>query len=768
MPVGLSVRDSMNRRSLRFRRLLVPGFWGYALLLIICSAALLAWKTAGTETGASILRLQWRDLTIGWFLGRYETVGSREPVEQAEFWLREADRVLAAHPDDAAVAMGAAIMLDSPGTGFLLKYYFEDWLDLGEGLPGYPLIPLWDDAGIEKAKVAFERRCKDRCLELAATATTLDPGNIEWPRCYAELLGSSSDTPRIRNWSEALDRCARRDPDNALYDYLATRFYWQAGADIVYPEHPTEPIEAETAANANLDTADRTGDAEDTLDDSPKADQSDEPSNEEETDSLDWEGRHVITDKAAFERGVARFRQGLTKPEFVACKDGLTAVMAFLARSRVPPAEYAGILRSCDMPIKTVLLLRDVTERQILRANEAAQTGNSVTALRLCRENMQAVAQYKRVHPDDYLLPASVRVRSVARMDEIVRMHPDAFSQAERQEIRSDLAGALLEVEVIRHAMKTVEDNRSGKEPAATGLGYSWLADVLATLVVLLLVVGLLMMALARFFPHDAASAVGPIGQVSAFVVAAGVSAVLFALAPAGYIDRNVQAWFWTGCLILAPLSGISWHAGRRLQKGLSRIGLRGVFGTAAVFLVAVTAVLWISVAFFQYLPLPLAVPELTGDDPGIRLWAAEWRDCRAIQAVVQWYLYHGTYLILVIWAVILLGVSGRKMRRVARSGGARFASRWRCAGSVLGCLEQPAIRLAVVLLIAYLWIMPSVLEKTEAKYQNETASLLGRDRWTAQVDEAIETVRSDSNLMMRLRRRVLDEMSDVGGRNES
>src|SRR5690606_2473370 len=76
-------------------------------------------------------------------------------------------------------------------------------------------------------------------LELAGTAARLEPANIHWWRYYAQLLARCSRfsddlTPRDPDWVTVLDECARHDPDNALYDYLAARFFWDAAAEVDY------------------------------------------------------------------------------------------------------------------------------------------------------------------------------------------------------------------------------------------------------------------------------------------------------------------------------------------------------------------------------------------------------------------------------------------------------------------------------------------------------------------------------------------------------
>ena len=102
----------------RSRRRLV--FWGGLLVVFLALAVRLAWVASRTETGWETITQQWRDATVGLVLGDHVPVGSLEPIDQAEFWLRETDRILAADPDNAELAMGAALVLDSPAWGFCI------------------------------------------------------------------------------------------------------------------------------------------------------------------------------------------------------------------------------------------------------------------------------------------------------------------------------------------------------------------------------------------------------------------------------------------------------------------------------------------------------------------------------------------------------------------------------------------------------------------------------------------------------------------------
>lgn len=101
------------------RKYVVPVVLLFAALGL---AAWAVWVASDLETGWTSLGLQWRDATVGWLVGKYQPVSEREPADQADFWLRETDRIVAAHPQNAEIAMGAALVLDTPGVDFTSRY----------------------------------------------------------------------------------------------------------------------------------------------------------------------------------------------------------------------------------------------------------------------------------------------------------------------------------------------------------------------------------------------------------------------------------------------------------------------------------------------------------------------------------------------------------------------------------------------------------------------------------------------------------------------
>ena len=84
---------------------------GALFLLATVLIARLIWIASQTETGWSLLKRQWLDATVGLVLGEQVPISRQEPADQADFWLKEVKRITDAEPDNAELAMGAAIAL---------------------------------------------------------------------------------------------------------------------------------------------------------------------------------------------------------------------------------------------------------------------------------------------------------------------------------------------------------------------------------------------------------------------------------------------------------------------------------------------------------------------------------------------------------------------------------------------------------------------------------------------------------------------------------
>jgi len=387
------------------KRFAAVGYWICLSLILIGMTCRMLWLAAGTETGLSTIKQQWLDATIGWIVGARTPVHSREPVAQAEFWLREADQVMHNHLDSAQLAMGAALVLDRPSPEFVQKYVKKI---TRTGVMG--LYPQLDQEGINRAKEAFEARCKARCVDYAASATKLDSSNVAWWRLRALLLWSSrdsfNDSPRDPDWLAILEECKRHDPNNALYDYLAAYFYWESSAEMGFSDDRSAvPI-------------------------------------------------LVVKDAERFKRGIECFERGQTKP-FIAVTDaGYSAVAEFLSKTKLPVTEHVQIVNSRGVLDRRSMLLVGVWRWHGLRAEKKAAAGNFRSALAMKRQSLHLINQITSAGASTAYNETATQFKVVTteQMKILANKHKDSLSAEELMEINRMVESARLDKEVLAQA----------------------------------------------------------------------------------------------------------------------------------------------------------------------------------------------------------------------------------------------------------------------------------------------------------------------------
>ena len=222
---------------MRRSHVLIAGLFVLGIIL----TARLIWVAAHTEIGWPLLKQQWLDATVGLVCRRTLPVYMQEPADQADFWLTEAKRITDADPQNAELAMGAAIVLDSPGMEFEFRYITKT-LDVP---PFRRVIPQFDRDAVARAANRFEAKCSKQRLALAARATDLRPAEVRWWRMRAVLqtpdrTNNSRETPRHIDWLDTIEECKKHDPHNSLYDYLAAEFLLHISTKTDYHKDNTE------------------------------------------------------------------------------------------------------------------------------------------------------------------------------------------------------------------------------------------------------------------------------------------------------------------------------------------------------------------------------------------------------------------------------------------------------------------------------------------------------------------------------------------------
>jgi hypothetical protein len=222
---------------MRKSHVFIAGLCILAIVLIVR----LIWVAARTECGWTLLKQHWLDATVGLVFRRTVPIYMQEPADQADFWLKEAKRITDADPQNAELAMGAAIVLDSPGMEFEFRYITKT-LDVP---PLGRVVPQFDRDGVAAAAERFEAKCSEQCLAMAARATGLQPAELRWWRMRAVLqtpdrTNSSRETPRHIDWLDTIEECKNHDHHNSLYDYLAAEFLLHISTETNYSKDKTE------------------------------------------------------------------------------------------------------------------------------------------------------------------------------------------------------------------------------------------------------------------------------------------------------------------------------------------------------------------------------------------------------------------------------------------------------------------------------------------------------------------------------------------------
>ncbi len=197
---------------MKLRKSHIP--WLVFLVLLVVLGARLAVVASRAETGRETVADACCNATIVFRRPKSLWYGSEMSPEQVAFWLAEIDRITAEHPDSAELAMGAACLAD----------HLE---------------------GLCPSGSPHEEACRSRRRELAERATRLEPENVDWWRMRAMLETYSDYYPFYHveppshgpEWFDMLEECARHDPDNALYDYIAAVHLYATSTNLDVNDH---------------------------------------------------------------------------------------------------------------------------------------------------------------------------------------------------------------------------------------------------------------------------------------------------------------------------------------------------------------------------------------------------------------------------------------------------------------------------------------------------------------------------------------------------
>ena len=673
-----------------------------------------AWVASHLETGRSTLAIHWRDATLGWFVGKYQPVSQREPTDQADFWLRETERIVAANPRSAEIAMGAALLLDAPGRGFSHRY-----LTVNEIVPGMSTPELRYEA-IARALDEFHVKTDRQCLALASRATELEPEDVRWWRLRALLhfrndAFGSDEGSRSPAWSDVLSKCSAHDLDNALYDYLAARHLWEESAEI------------------------------------------------------DWECRPErleVEDSGQFSQGVECFQRGLKKGRFVVGQDmEVPIVLNVLARSRLRCTERDEAAYSRGIHLRTCMLARTLVHWQKARAHARVKSGDPEGAMVLFREALRSSEQYADSNEfAGFDLVARV-IRSVAwgAIRKLADEQVGLVTDREREKIESRHVTSCVDNRVLSSAYQALSAKQGRQPPLAVTLScFAW-GLALPTAVALALTAAFGWLAAWCLGRKDGEQrrGLGLCRHSIAWMLGCGLSFVVLGLVPAGVISAKAQTWIAVGLAALAMIGFLLWvfrvFRRRRFQYSLREF-----------FIVTLAVAVLFSLVSSLRIDLWRVIDNL---DSGLPIPARGWEglDAETLEGpvtsqlglwgwvVVQWSAYAGMYVGL---AASLLLVAAWQWARLGRAAcgeersGRRSAwkARW---GATVRSVARSAATVAACFLFVYLALTPTVLESVDADHQQKMAYARDPGAYWANLRQEVDQLQPDPDSMQELRRQV-------------
>ena len=380
--------------------------WGLVLLF----AMRVLWVCARSETGWQPLR----DLAADVFRtdGGLAAASTTKllPAEQANFWLKETARLKTAQTDPQ-LAMGAAWMLDTPQFHFLSRYLRpkQNQTSLVNSIGSQWEL---DEQSITVQTEEFESLCREHCLAFSDLAVRLAPADVRLWRSRALLqlqtqYMSLELKPRDAKWLTVLDECARHDPENALYDYLAALQLWNSAA----------------------------------------------------TYSWQDDGYQLtIHDTDKFQEGQRRFSTAQGQPHFRFDTDGYTAALAFLEQSSESRIQLPAAAASRNLYPKIASVMRRILRWQGVFFDEAQRQADIPHALDILQSTRHISDQIAEPTDRHQLAPMRLVVQlwSLASLHGLQRKHPHLFRETDVQQVSNQLNAERLDLKVLEQVSQRI------------------------------------------------------------------------------------------------------------------------------------------------------------------------------------------------------------------------------------------------------------------------------------------------------------------------
>jgi hypothetical protein len=686
MPSSENVALPVSRpaRSSR-KRLFVAGF---LVLMLLIPLVRLIWITSRTATGWETVSRQWRDATVGLVVGKHVPLAEREPAEQAAFWLRETQRIVADEPENAELAMGAALLLDSPSMGFEIHHARR----MGS------LMPEWDREVIDCELATFEAQCSAQCLAMATKATELQPKEVRWWRLRGTLLfGGGKPGVRVPDWLGVLRQCQQHDPDNALYDYLAASHYWD---EAVKPNQM---------------------------------------------------GMSIV-DQAKYDLGMKCFFPGQQKP-FCAGSGGSGALLLdMLRRSDLPRIEYSAVASGRSRSSYVVGVARDLWRICWYQSERLEREGDLAAALALRRQSVRVSDQLGRTKHESagvdnvHLL----RKHALAYLETLVTQHPELVPAEEAARIAKDAEDAADDSKTYMEAFQRFWTKQQPPHKSFFFASTVSVAIAVSSVLFLLLAGVVVCVAARRLRKTDEpdAARLGVIRHSLAWLVACAATFVVFGLAPAGVISPRGMSWVAAITIDLGYLAVACWLFWRIVIRRNMQFTLR-----ALLILTAVWALLLGILEFCGILPHDVygfQIHDLTVPPRGADSLPGQWLQesvpveyGRWNSAFYQWMLWSGPWMTVSAALAILALWHFLRTRRVQAATSIPWRNRW--AGRI-GCLGRSLLAVAMLWMIAYLWLMPTVVQTGESEYQTKMAYMEKPQEYADALNKMMVEVRAEQS----------------------
>lgn len=657
------------------------------LVALVVAAIRLVVVGASTESGWGLIATQWQDAVLSLVGQEYKTIGDRAPAEQTDFWLSEVDRILGKQPDSASLYMGAAWVLDSPGTGFTQYYVRQN--EFGQHFPQFALE--LDRKAVDLAKKAFKQKCTRQCVELSGRATQLEPTNIDLWRMRALLLfeadGGWNDpnlSPRIADYLPILDECQKHDPENALYDYLAVLHLWNQSATYELPDGGVRFI-------------------------------------------------LKVNDEEAYKIAVDRFLLAQTKPFLAIGEAGYPSIVEFLHNSKAYRNEQAEVAISRLVTFRHGLLFGDLLRWQEARAEFAKAHNDQPEQSQILAQNLRLFDQAtvpKETSALNILTSFGIMRRSFYQaLQELVKTDPTIMSSNQLAELAQREEQYRIEAATLTAALQNLSQTTYPVKNAAEWP--TFFTSVIAKSFMALVVTAGVFLAIGRLLSRRLEN---PLQldlwqHLLAWIVGCGITFVVLGMAPAEMINQKVQritaiVCIWIVALLLTAVS--VWLVVTLLQ--LRKLRFRVITLLATMTGVAVFASLW---------PLmEMWFAKIANYSPDLWMPAKGWygidaevlRNVMKLQtgtwtwAAIQWFVYGGVYISLVLSMLLLITWTMWREARCSQEGLIRFWSqeirpRW---GQLCHFAGSSALWAAGCFFLLYLLAIPRTVQLAEANFQHQ------------------------------------------------